>query len=93
LIRGIHPDIIEEIKWNAPSYSFKGNYLVTFNLHAKQHVHLVFHNPEIAKISNEILEGDFADRRMTYFTNMQSIEEKKGNIQEVIYELILLIDT
>jgi uncharacterized protein YdhG (YjbR/CyaY superfamily) len=48
-IKGVNPDITEEIKWNAPSFSYKGNYLVTFNLRATQHVHLVFHNSEIPK--------------------------------------------
>jgi uncharacterized protein YdhG (YjbR/CyaY superfamily) len=92
IIKGVHPEIQEEIKWNAPSYSYKGNYLVTFNLRAAQHVHLVFHNPEISKVNNEILEGSYIDRRMTYLTSMEDIDDKKVNLQVVIRELIAIID-
>jgi uncharacterized protein YdhG (YjbR/CyaY superfamily) len=92
IIKGVHPEIQEEVKWNAPSYSYKGNYLVTFNLRATQHVHLVFHNPEISKVNNDILEGSYIDRRMTYLTSMADVEAKKANLQVVISELIAFID-
>ena len=92
IIKGVHPEIQEEIKWNAPSYSYKGNYLVTFNLRATQHVHLVFHNPEISKVNNDILEGSYTDRRMTYLTSTPDVDAKKANLQAVIRELIAFID-
>ena len=31
IIKGVNPGIIEQIKWAAPSFSYKG-YMVTFNL-------------------------------------------------------------
>lgn len=46
IIKGVDERITEEWKWNAPSFSYKG-YLVTFHLHAKDRVHLVFHNGAI----------------------------------------------
>jgi uncharacterized protein YdhG (YjbR/CyaY superfamily) len=91
-IKGVNPDITEEIKWNAPSFSYKGNYLVTFNLRATQHVHLVFHNSEIPKVHSELLEGDYADRRMVYFSDMQDVESKKAELEAVLRELIHLQD-
>jgi uncharacterized protein YdhG (YjbR/CyaY superfamily) len=90
IIKDVHPEIVEEIKWNAPSYSYQGKYLVTFNLHAKQHVHLVFHNPQIPKVHNQILQGDYPDRRMAYFANMQAVEAKKADLQSVLNALIQL---
>jgi uncharacterized protein YdhG (YjbR/CyaY superfamily) len=92
IIKGVHPEIQEEIKWNAPSYSYKGNYLVTFNLRAAQHVHLVFHNPEISKVNSDILEGSYTDRRMTYLISMEDVDAKKASLQAVIRELIAFID-
>ena len=70
IIKMVNSDIGERIKWNAPSYYFRNQDLVTFNLRAKAHVHLVFHHPAIVKIKSSILEGDYRDRRMTYFKNM-----------------------
>ncbi|MGE5601929.1 MAG: DUF1801 domain-containing protein, partial [Nitrososphaerales archaeon] len=44
IIKGVDEGITEEIKWNAPSFGFEDQYLVTFNLRARDRVHLVFHN-------------------------------------------------
>ena len=32
IIKNVDKDITEQIKWKAPSFSYKGEYLVTFNL-------------------------------------------------------------
>lgn len=53
-IKAAHPDITEQIKWNAPSFSYKGEYMVTFNLRATDRIHLVFHNPDIARITSDL---------------------------------------
>jgi uncharacterized protein YdhG (YjbR/CyaY superfamily) len=90
LIKKINSDIVEQIKWNAPSYKYRGNYLVTFNLRETNRVHLVFHNPMIPKVKSELLEGDYADRRMTYFSDMQDIKAKKAEFQKALKELMKL---
>ncbi|MBZ0292414.1 MAG: DUF1801 domain-containing protein [Anaerolineae bacterium] len=87
IIKGVHPDITEQVKWNAPSFSYT-DYIATFNLRATQHVHLVFHNPDIASIQSDILEGDYPDRRMTYFKNMGDVQAKKTALEQVIRELV-----
>src|SRR5687768_18474227 len=53
IIKNVNKDITEQIKWNAPSFSYKGESLVTFNLWEKKRVHLVFHNPMISKVRSE----------------------------------------
>ena len=90
IIKKIDGDILEEIKWNAPSYKYRGNYLVTFNLRETKRIHLVFHNPMIPKVKNEILEGDYVDRRMTYLSDMKDIKAKKAEFQKVLKELVKL---
>src|SRR4026207_2483204 len=70
IIKGVDKEIEEDWKWNAPSFSYKGSYLVAFNLWEKKRVHLVFHNPQIVNIESTILEGDYPTRRMTYFADM-----------------------
>jgi len=93
--------ITERIKWNAPSYYYKsksGNGssaeedLVTFNARATSHVHLVFHHPEIVRINSPILEGDYTNRRMTYFENMEEVKTNKKELQRVITELVKSIE-
>jgi len=91
IIKNVHPDIIEQIKWNAPSFSYKG-YMVTFNLHAKQHVHLVFHNGAILNHESGILEGNYPDRRMVYFANMDEVKSKQTALEAAIREWISISD-
>ncbi len=90
IIKRANGDILEEIKWNAPSYRYFGNYLVTFNLRDTKRIHLVFHNPMIPKIKSELLRGDYVDRRMTYFSDMKDIKAKKAEFQKVLKELVKL---
>ena len=90
IIKNVNKDITEEIKWNAPSFRYNGEYLVTFNLWAKKHVHLVFHNPMIAKVRSKLLEGDYDHRRMTYFADMNDIKAKKTVLEKVLKDLIKL---
>jgi hypothetical protein len=61
---------------------------VTFNLHANEHVHLVFHNPAIVEVESGLLEGDYKDRRMAYFSDMNDVEAKKQALEKVVEELI-----
>ena len=90
IIKGVDKDIHEEWKWNAPSFSHNGSYLVTFNLWEKERIHLVFHNPEIVNINSTLLEGDYPTRRMTYFADMGDIEAKKPELERVLRELVRL---
>jgi hypothetical protein len=91
LIKGTHTGIVEEIKWKAPSFSYKGEYLVTFNLRDTSRIHLVFHNPLLPQVKSTLLEGDYKDRRMAYFADMQDVEAKKAALQKVLKDLIKLI--
>ena len=88
IIKGVNKDINEEIKWKAPSFNYKGNYLVTFNLRDVKRIHLVFHNPLIAKVKSTLLEGDYVDRRMAYFSNMKDVKAKKPLLEKVLKDLI-----
>lgn len=90
LIKGVNPGITEQIKWNAPTFSFEGGYLVTFNLRAIDRVHLVFHDPEIVNIKSELLEGTMPGRRMAYFADMTDVLAKRAALEDVIRELVAL---
>ena len=92
IIKGVDQDITEDVKWNAPSFSYKGEYLVTFNLRNASHVHLVFHNPLIPQVNSVLLEGEYKDRRMAYFTDMKDAKAKKGLLERALKDLIQLIE-
>ena len=90
IIKGVNKNINEEIKWVAPSFNYKGEYLVTFNLRDTKRIHLVFHNPKISKVKSSILEGDYVDRRMAYFADMKDIKAKKSLLEKALKDLIKL---
>ena len=90
LIKKVNKDITEQIKWNAPSFSYKGEYLVTFNLWEKKHIHLVFHNAEISKVKSKLLEGEYEHRRMAYFSDENDLKAKKAALEKVLKDLIKL---
>lgn len=93
IIKNVNADIAEQIKWNAPSFSYKGESLVTFNLWEKERIHLVFHNPMISKVKNKLLEGDYEHRRMAYFDDQQDIETKRPALEKALRDLIKLQKT
>jgi uncharacterized protein YdhG (YjbR/CyaY superfamily) len=90
MIQGVNKEIEEEIKWNAPSFSYQGAYLVTFNLWERNRIHLVFHNAEIANVRSPLLEGKYDHRRMTYFTGLDDINSKRFAFEKVLKDLIKL---
>lgn len=92
IIKSVDKDINEEIKWKAPSFNYKGEYLVTFNLWETKRIFLVFHNPLIPQVKSKILEGDYKDRRKAYFADMQDIRAKKPLLEKALKDLIKLIE-
>jgi uncharacterized protein YdhG (YjbR/CyaY superfamily) len=90
IIKGVNREIEEEIKWNAPSFSYRGEYLVTFNLWEKDHIHLVFHNPMISKVRSKLLEGDYEHRRMAHFSGKSDIKARQAALVKAIKDLIKL---
>jgi uncharacterized protein YdhG (YjbR/CyaY superfamily) len=90
IIKSANKEIAEEIKWNAPSFSYKGEYLVTFNLWEKERIHLIFHNPMIPKVKSKLLEGDYDHRRMAYFSDKSDIKAKQAALVKALKDLIKL---
>ena len=90
IIKNVNQDITEQIKWNAPSFSYKGESLVTFNLWEKKRIHLVFHNPAISKVKSKLLEGDYDHKRITYFADQSDIQAKRDALEKTLKDLIKL---
>jgi hypothetical protein len=90
IIKNADPQISERIKWNAPSYYTSAD-LLTFNPRMTGKVHLVFHHISIVQIKSPLLEGDYKDRRMMYFTDMADVDAKKPELERVLKEYISLV--
>lgn len=91
IIKDVNSKISERIKWNAPSYYYKDDFL-TFNLRLNSKVHLIFHHKTISQIKSDFLEGDYKDRRMMYFENMEEIVTRQIELERIINQQIMLID-
>jgi hypothetical protein len=91
IIKGANPAICERIKWNAPSYYAKEDFL-TFNPRMTGRVHLIFHHAKIASIISPLLEGDYKDRRMAYFENMAAVNKNENELRRIINELLKAMD-
>ena len=91
IIKDTDSRISERIKWAAPSYYYKED-LVTFNHRAQDCVHLIFHHPNIEKITSPILEGNYVSRRMTYLRDMEEVETQKAEMERILKQLIIYLD-
>ena len=84
--------ITEGIKWNAPNFYYKGD-MVVFTPHIKDHVLMVFPNGIIINDVTSLLEGDYIDRRMAHFYNMDDIQAKKDALEKVVRGWIEVMDS
>jgi len=91
IIKNSNGKISERIKWNAPSYYYKEDF-VTFNHRALKFVHLVFHHVGITEIKHPLLEGDYKDRRMLYLHDMEQINAQKETLESIINQWIDMMD-
>jgi hypothetical protein len=84
--------IAERVKWNAPSFYYKKD-MAAFNLRQRNFIHLVFIFPNgLIENTSGLLEGDYIDRRMIYFQNMEDIKSKKTALEDVVREWVKLIN-
>jgi hypothetical protein len=91
VILGVHPGITEQVKWNAPSFSYRG-YLATFSLHRREYAMLIFHDGAILNDQGGLLEGAYPDRRMVYFHSLEDVVAKRPRLEAAIREWIDIRD-
>ena len=91
IILAIHPGITEQVKWNAPSFSY-GGYLATFSLHRREYALLIFHDGAILDDQGGLLEGSYPDRRMVSFDSLDDVAAKRPRLEAAIREWIDIKD-
>ncbi|MEH7121876.1 DUF1801 domain-containing protein [Bacillus sp. JJ1773] len=101
IILSTNDKITEHIKWNAPSFCYEGEDRITFNLHGKGFIRLVFHcgakvkdrktNEHLIVDPSGILEWKAADRAMMKFTDKKDVKAKEEKLREVIKKWLEVI--
>ncbi|HET9450904.1 MAG TPA: DUF1801 domain-containing protein, partial [Aggregicoccus sp.] len=85
-------DISEHIKWKAPSFCVAGDDRVTFRLHPKGHLQLVFHRGARVKDAkgfrfeddSGLLEWAAADRGVLTLRDAQDVEAKQAAVVRLV---------
>ncbi len=95
-------DLKEQIKWNAPSYSFNHDDRITFNLFDPNSTRLVFHAgvktkedkkaPPIFDDETGLLEWNSNIRATASFENLKQISESKEELIKVIKKWLEVFD-
>lgn len=86
-------DLMENIKWNSPNYSFKNEDRITMRIQPPKQIQLVFHCG--AKVreqpKNKLIENDFGllvwkenNRAIASFKNMEDIKTREDNLAKII---------
>ena len=93
IILGASPKIAERIKWNAPSFYYKGD-LGAFHPRATEFAHLILLFPDGAGIpaKSPLLEGKQKDRREAKFYSLADVESKKPALQKLVRAWVALRD-
>ena len=100
LIKASSAKLGERIKWNAPSYFYPpgGNKdsavqdIVTFGPYRNERIILVFHHPAIVKVSSPLLQGNYKDRRLVYFTDSKEAKKNQKELSRIILDITRIID-
>lgn len=91
IILNTHPDIEETIKWSSPTFMYKGN-MASYFMNAKKHVSLMFHKGAIINDRSGLLTGDGKEGRAAKFKNMEEIEARKTDLENVVREWMRIQD-
>ncbi len=90
IILKANPKMQERIKWNSPSFFYHSDF-GAFHLRDTSRLHLVLVFPNgIVADGGGLLEGDYKDRRMVYFTSMKDVKAKQATLEKVVNAWIAL---
>ena len=75
--------IDECIKWQAPTFTYKGN-LASFFPKSKKHASLMFHQGAQIPGSHKLLEGEGKTSRSMKIANVEDAVKKKQDIEKIV---------
>lgn len=98
IVLSANKEITEHIKWNAPSFCFKGEDRMTFNLRSNEYILIVFHRGAKAKDgegkrplfkdTTGLLEWATNDRAIVKLYGIKDVKEKKDILKKVVNQWI-----
>ncbi len=91
IILSVDDRIEETIKWQSPTFMYKGN-IASYFMNAKKHVSLMFHKGASINDDSGLLDGDGKEGRTAKFYGMDDIESKKDALEAVVKEWIRMQD-
>ncbi len=83
IILTAHPEMEECIKWNSPTFTYKGN-MASFFMNARKHVSLMFHKGALLADKTGLLQGEGKEGRTAKFADMADIESKKADLEALV---------
>jgi uncharacterized protein YdhG (YjbR/CyaY superfamily) len=90
LVRAVRETILaaderieETIKWQAPTFVYRGN-LASFFPKAKKHASLMFHKGKFIQGDFPSLEGDGKEARTMKFSSLEDLESKKAELTSLV---------
>lgn len=75
--------ITESIKWQAPTFAYKGN-LASFFPKSKAHASLMFHKGATIKGKFPNLEGDGKEARTMKFDSLADVKKKSAELKAIV---------
>jgi hypothetical protein len=76
------PRLTETIKWQAPTFMYRGN-LASIDPHAKRHVSVLFHRGAEIPGDHPALEGDGRLARYMRFADLAAVNALRDDLQAV----------
>ena len=77
------PRVEETIKWQAPTFMFKGN-IASFHPRSKRAVSLMFHTGASLPDPVGVLEGEGDTSRVARFVDAADLDAKRAALQELV---------
>lgn len=97
IVRKGCPELIESVKWNAPSYSIDGDHRLTFRLHPGDRVEIVFHRGATRRDDEStfsftdptgMIDWSTNDRGVIAFPTSEMIHESADDLTELVQSWI-----
>ena len=82
-VLGADPRVEETIKWQAPTFMYRGN-IASFFPKAKQHASLMFHQGAKIPGDHPLLEGEGSTSRVAKFADLDDVEARRAELEAVI---------
>ncbi len=83
VILGADARVGECIKWQAPTFTYKGN-IASFFPKSKKHASLMFHTGAHIPGDHPILEGDAKDGRSVKIASQEMLEARRAELEAVV---------